>query len=353
MTTRTLSELARLCDTVLDGDPTRAIDGPASLVEAGPREISFFASPRYRAQLAATRAGAIVVAPDVEKPRADLSFLRVKNPDKAFTKIVTAFTAPEPPPPVGIHPSAVVDATATVAASASIGPFTWVGPGAVIGERTILHASVSVGANTRVGDDSVLHSGVRLYSRVTIGSRVLIHAGAMIGSDGFGFEPTREGWAKIPQVGTVVVEDDVEIGAGCAIDRGRFGATRIGRGAKLDNLVHVAHNVLVGEAALLIAQCGIAGSSTIGKRAIVAGQVGVGGHVVIGDGARIGGQSGVANDVPPGMDYLGTPAHPRSDALRSWSLTARLPELVDRVRQLEKRLLELERSLAAAGEDSP
>lgn len=353
MPTRTLSELARLCGAVVDGDPNRAIDGPASLAEAGPREITFFANPRYRNQLAETHAGAVVVSPDIEKPRADLSFLRVTNPDKAFTAIVAAFAEEDPAPLAGIHSSAVVDPSAKVAQSASIGAFCWIGPGAVVGERTTLHASVSIGRNAQVGDDTTIHSGVRIYSRVTIGSRVLLHSNCVIGSDGYGFEPTREGWAKIPQVGTVIVEDDVEMGASCAIDRGRFGATRIGRGAKLDNLVHVAHNVSVGEAALLIAQVGIAGSSRIGKRAIVAGQVGIGGHVTIGDGARIGAQSGVTGDVPPGVDYLGTPAHPRSDALRSWSLTARLPELTQRVRELEKKLAAMERSLAAAGEDSP
>lgn len=353
MPTRTLSELAQLCDAVVEGDPSRAIDGPASLDEAGPREISFFSNARYRPELAATRAGAVVVALDVLKPRSDLAFLRVANPDKAFAKIVTAFSAEDPPPPPGIHASAVVDATAVVAKSASIGPCTWVGPGASIGERAVLHSSVSVGPNAKIGDDTVLHSGVRIYARVKIGSRVLIHANSVIGSDGFGFEPTREGWAKIPQVGTVIVEDDVEIGAACAIDRGRFGATRIGRGAKLDNLVHIAHNVIVGEAALLIAQVGIAGSSKVGKRAVLAGQVGVSGHLVIGDGARIGAQSGVITDVPAGIDFLGYPAHPRANALRSWSLTGRLPELSQRVRDLEKKLEQLERSLATAGEDSP
>ena len=324
MPTRTLSELALLCGAVLEGDGSRTVDGPASLAEAGPREISFLANPRYRAQLAASRAGAILVAPDIERPRADVALLRVSDPNKAFTAIVAAFAEHDPAPAPGIHASAVVDPDAQVAASASIGPFCWVGPGAVVGERTVLHASVSIGASAKVGDDTMLHSGVRIYSRVTIGSRVLLHSGCVIGSDGYGFEPTREGWAKIPQVGTVVVEDDVEMGALCAIDRGRFGATRIGRGAKLDNLVHVAHNVTVGEAALLIAQCAIAGSAKIGKRAIIAGQVGVAGHVEIGDGARIGGQSGVVNDIPAGVDYLGTPAHPRSETLRIWSLTARL-----------------------------
>lgn len=353
MTTRTLSELARLCGAVVDGDPSRPIDGAANLADAGPREISFFSNPRYRAQLEGTRAGAVVVAPDIEKPRADLVFLRVPKPDAAFTAIVRAFSEEEPAPVAGVHPSAVVDPTARIARSASIGPLAWIGPGAVIGERTVVHASVSVGRATSVGDDCVLHAGVRLYARVTLGSRVVIHSGAVLGSDGFGFEPTREGWAKIPQVGTVVIEDDVEIGALCAIDRGRFGATRIGSGTKLDNLVHVAHNVVIGESSLVIAQVGIAGSSRLGKRVIVAGQAGIGGHVEIGDGARIGGQSGVTGDVPAGQDYLGTPAHPRADALRGWALSTRLPELAERVRELEKKLALLERSLAAAGEDSP
>lgn len=353
MPTRTLSELAALTGAVVDGDPSRPIEGVAALAEAGPREITFLASPRYRAQLETTRAAAVVVAMDVEKPRADLAFLRVKHPDRAFGQIALAFHAAEPAPVPGVHASAVVDRSASVAQSASIGPHCWIGPGARIGERCVLHASVSVGRDTVVGDDSVLHAGVRLYARVTIGSRVVLHSGSVVGSDGFGFEPTREGWAKIPQLGTVVIEDDVEMGALCAVDRGRFGATRIGRGSKLDNLVHVAHNVVIGEGSLLIAQVGIAGSSRLGKRVIVAGQAGIGGHVTIGDGARIGAQSGVTGDVPPGVDYLGTPAHPRAEALRGWSLSMRLPELSKRVRDLEKKLAELERSLELAGEDSP
>lgn len=353
MPRRTLTELARLCGATLDGDGARLVDGPADLGEAGPNEISFFAHPRYKEKLAATRAGAVIVALDCDVPRRDAVFLRVKDPSRAFTQVVQAFQDPVPPPVPGVHPSAVVEAGAHVAASASIGPLCHVAAGARLGERVVLHAGVSIGHDTAVGDDSVLHPGVRLYPRVTVGARCILHAGTVVGSDGFGFEPTREGWVKIPQVGTVVVEDDVEIGANCALDRGRFGATRIGRGAKLDNLVHVAHNVIVGESALLIAQVGIAGSATIGKRAILAGQVGVAGHTHVGDGARLGGQSGVVADIPAGQDYMGTPAHPRGDALRQWTLTARLPELNQRVRALEQKLAALERAVSAAGEDSP
>jgi UDP-3-O-[3-hydroxymyristoyl] glucosamine N-acyltransferase len=199
-----------------------------------------------------------------------------------------------------------------------------------------------VGAEAVVEADSVLHPGVVLYPRVRIGARCVVHAGTVIGSDGFGFEPTHAGWAKIPQCGTVVVEDEVEIGANCAIDRGRFGATRVGRGAKLDNLVHLAHNVVVEDAALVIAQVGVSGSTRVGRRAILAGQVGVAGHLTIGEGARVGAQSGVTQDVPAGEDWFGYPARPKSQTLRTQALAHRLPELVARVRALEARLEHLE-----------
>jgi UDP-3-O-[3-hydroxymyristoyl] glucosamine N-acyltransferase len=358
MPTRTLSELADLCGAVLDGDGTRVVEGLASLREATPREISFYANPRYREDLEATRAAAVVVGHDVPSPRKDLALLRCKDPNRAFTAVIGAFHEGEPAPLPGVHPSAVVDPEARVDASASIGPLCWVGPGALVGERAILQAGVTIGRDASVGAESVLHCGVRVYARVAIGARCIIHSGTVLGSDGYGFEPTREGWAKIPQVGTVVVEDEVEIGANCAVDRGRFGATRIGRGAKLDNLVHVAHNVVIGEAALVIAQVGIAGSTRIGKRAILAGQAGIAGHVVIGDGARLGAQAGVSVDIPPGQDWIGSPAHPRGETLRSWTLMTRLPELNGRVRDLERKLARLEQSLEASirqqtGEDTP
>jgi UDP-3-O-[3-hydroxymyristoyl] glucosamine N-acyltransferase len=202
----------------------------------------------------------------------------------------------------------------------------------------VLHAGVQVGAGARVGAESVLHPGVVLYPGVVLGQRCLIHAGTVIGSDGFGFDPTPEGWEKIPQYGTVVIGDDVEMGANCAIDRGRFDATRIGNGVKLDNLVHVAHNVVIEDGALLVAQVGVAGSVRIGARAILAGQAGIGGHITIGAGARIGGQSGVSKSVPAGEDQFGTPSCEKNEALRAISLSRKLPELFQRVRALERRL---------------
>ncbi|MBL8862029.1 MAG: UDP-3-O-(3-hydroxymyristoyl)glucosamine N-acyltransferase [Planctomycetes bacterium] len=347
MTTRTLAEIAAACGAVLDGDPGLGIDGPATLADAGPREISFLANPRYAPQLASTRAGAVILAQDHPRPRAELSVLRCADPNRAFTAVVQLFAPEREPAPRGIHPSAVVDPRAEVDAEASIGPGCTVGAFARIGPRAVLVAGVHVGPHARVGEGTVLHPGVVLYDRVSIGARGLVHGGTVIGSDGFGFDPTATGWAKIPQVGTVEVGDDVEIGANCTIDRGRFGPTRIGHGVKMDNLVHVAHNVVVEEAALLIAQVGVAGSTRIGQRAILAGQVGVAGHALIGAGARIGAQSGVAGEVPPGADYFGSPARPRGEALRSWMIVAKLPELQQKVRDMARRLAALEAALGA------
>jgi len=347
MSSRTLAELAQLCDAVVDGDLALTIDGPASLSDAGPREISFLANPRYTQQVATTRAAALVTHRDFVSPRPDLALLRCDDPNRAFTSIVEAFAPPAVAVVAGIHPTAVVEASAHVDRTASIGPHCVVAAHARIGARTRLVANVYVGPHSSVGDDGVLHASVVVYDRVTIGARALIHAGTVIGSDGFGFEPTATGWTKIPQMGSVEIGDDVEMGASCAIDRGRFGPTRIDRGVKMDNLVHVAHNVHVEEGALLIAQVGIAGSTRIGKRAILAGQAGIAGHATIGAGARIGAQSGVAGEVPPGADYFGSPARPRGEALRSWMIVTKLPELQTRIRDMAKRLAALEAATVA------
>jgi UDP-3-O-[3-hydroxymyristoyl] glucosamine N-acyltransferase len=343
MTTKTVAELATLCGAELEGEGTRVVDGAASLAEATPREVSFFANPRYKDDLLKTRAGAVLVRCDESVPRADLTLLRCKDPSAAFNAVVRAFVPSEPPPAVGVHASATVDPTAELGEDVSIGPACVVGPGVRLGDRVVLHANVTIGRGVAIGADSVLHPSVVAYPGIRIGARCIVHAGAVLGADGYGFDPGPNGWQKIPQCGTVVIEDDVEIGANTCIDRGRFGATRIARGAKLDNLVHIAHNVVVGEGALLIAQVGVAGSTKIGRRAILAGQVGVNGHIEIGDGARLAAQAGVFGDVPPGADYLGWPARPRGDALRTLALTQRLPQLVERLRALEQKLAEIER----------
>lgn len=348
MSTRTLSELAALCGAVVDGDPDRTVDGPSTLSDAGPRQITFLANPKYAPQLATTKAGAVVVHTDSQATRAGLDLLRCDDPSRAFTAIVQAFAPRDAAPEPGVHASAFVDRSAVVDASASIGPNCTVGAHARIGAGAVLVGNVFVGTHATIGAQTVLHPGVVVYARVSIGARGLIHAGTVIGSDGFGFDPNPTGWTKIPQVGTVEVGDDVEMGANCAIDRGRFGPTHIGNGVKMDNMVHVAHNVFVDDGALLIAQVGIAGSTRIGKRAILAGQVGVAGHANIGDGARIGAQSGIAGTVAPGAEYFGSPARPRGEALRSAMALTKLPDLQVRVREMAKRLAALEAAAAAA-----
>ncbi|MDP6761641.1 MAG: UDP-3-O-(3-hydroxymyristoyl)glucosamine N-acyltransferase [Planctomycetota bacterium] len=324
MAERTLSEIAEICGATLVGDGRRCVVGPAGLAEAGPEEVSFLADERYRPQLEETRAAAVIVRTGTPAPREDLALLCCEDPNSAFSAVVRLFAGPEQDPEPGVHPSAVVHPRAELGAGVSVGP------------------NCTVGAGACVGDGTVLHPGVVLYPGVRIGARCTIHAGAVIGSEGFGFEPTAAGWEKIPQCGTVVVEDDVEIGANATVDRARFGATHIGRGAKLDNLVQVAHNCVIGPGALLCAQSGMAGSVRVGAGAILAGQVGISGHLEVGDGARVGAKSGVFGNLAGGAEYLGYPARPRAQALRAMAAPRRMGKLAERLEALEARIASME-----------
>jgi len=342
MTTRTLAELASLCGAELSGDGERRITGPASLEDAGAGEISFLANPRYAEQLATTGAAAVVVATDLEVERNGLALLRCSDPNAAFSKIVGAFASADFVPESGVHASAVVDPSAEIGASVAIGAGCTVERGARIGAGAVLHAGVVVGAGAVVGERTVLHPNVVLYARCEVGASCVLHAGVVIGSDGFGFDPSPSGWVKVPQCGNVCIEDEVEIGANTTIDRARFGTTRIGRGVKIDNLVHIAHNVKIGDNALLVAQVGVSGSCTVGRMAILGGQTGLAGHVTVGDGARVGGGSGVFADLAGGADYLGYPARPRREALRAMAVPKRVERLSQTVSDLERRLACLE-----------
>ena len=339
---RTASEIAEICGAVLEGDGSLELVGPASLREAEGNHVSFLGNALYRNELDSTRAGAVVLAHEVEVGRDDLALLRCKDPNAAFSRVIEAFLDEAEAPPSGIHGTAWVDPTAKLSPGVCVGANASIGARAVVGADTVIHANVVIGAHATVGERCSLYSGVVIYPNATLGERVIIHGGTVIGSDGFGFDPGPAGWVKVPQCGTVEVGDDVEIGANCAIDRGRFGPTRIGAGAKLDNLVHVAHNVEIGPGALLVAQVGVSGSSRIGTRAILGGQVGVAGHVTVGDGARVGGGSGITKSIEGGADYWGMPAVPKGEELRMRAARRRVPDLLKLVRTLEERVRELE-----------
>jgi UDP-3-O-[3-hydroxymyristoyl] glucosamine N-acyltransferase len=332
----TLAELADGLGCHLEGDGAGTIGGVADLAVAGPSDLALFAHPRFREQALATRAGGVIVGPDV--PAFGPPLLRTRTPILAFARALALFHTP-PRPAAGISPQAAVAPDAVVDPTATIGPFVAIGAGARIGAGTILHSHVAVGDGCVIGRDCLIHAHVSIRERVRIGDRVIVQNGAVIGSDGFGFTPDGAGrQVKVPQVGIVVVEDDVEIGANTTIDRATVGETRIGAGTKIDNLVQVGHNVRVGRDVLLAAQVGISGSATLEDRVTLGGQVGVAGHIVIGRGAIAAGQSGVTNSVEPGRFVTGYPAIDNRAWRKASVVFAQLPALRDRLKAIERHL---------------
>jgi UDP-3-O-[3-hydroxymyristoyl] glucosamine N-acyltransferase len=337
-----LSELARLTGAVVEENFSDVeIDGAAGLAEAAAGHVTFLANPRYTPRVRETRASAIFVGVGVETGRDDIAHLRVRDPYLAYTRALRLFN-PEPAFEPSIHSSAVIDPTATVGLGASIGACVVVGRGVEIGDRVRVFPNVTIYDGVRIGEDSVIHSGVALREGTRIGARVRIHNNAVVGSDGFGYAKDEEGrWLKIPQTGSVIVEDDVEIGAGTTIDCASVGETRIARGAKIDNLVQIGHSCTVGEDSLLCAQVGLAGSSHVGRRVILAGQVGVAGHLRIGDDAVLTAKSATSHDVPDGKVLSGIPAFDNREWLRSTAAYRRLGEMQRTLRSLEQRLAAL------------
>lgn len=335
----TLGALADALDATLEGDAGRVVTGVAALDAAGPDDVSFLVDPRYGGQATASRAAAIVVPEGLQVTGPAL--LRVRHGPQALIRLLTIFH-PRTPAPAGVHASAVVSPTARVDDSASVGPLAVVEADAVIGPRVRIHALAYVGAAAEIGEDSEIHPGVVLGGGVRLGRRVIVYAGAVIGADGFGYTFDGTGHRKIPQVGTVVLEDDVEIGANAAVDRATLGATIVRRGTKVDNLVQIGHNVEIGEHSILVAQVGISGSCRLGRGVILGGQVGVADHLTVGDGVMVAAQSGVAGHVAAGAKVLGTPARPLMQAKRIYAAETHLPDLGRRLRDLERRLERLE-----------
>jgi UDP-3-O-[3-hydroxymyristoyl] glucosamine N-acyltransferase len=337
----TLRELAERLGCRLEGDGTIDVVRVAGLDEAGPGDITFLANPKYAARLPHTRASAVIVGDSVAS--APCAMLRAPQPYLVFARAVSLLT-PDTAPPPGISALASIDATAELGPDVSIGPFVCVGPRARIGARTVVRPHAVIGADVVIGEACVLHAHVSIRDRVQIGARVILQDAAVIGSDGFGFAPRGDGsHEKIPQVGAVVIEDDVEIGAHSAIDRPAVGETRIGVGTKIDNLVQIAHGVRIGRHVLLAAQVGIAGSTTLEDGVVMAGQSGVTGHVRLGSGAVVGAKSAVTKDVETGHHVTGIPAGDVADWRESVVLVLRLPEFRRALVDLEARLAALEK----------
>jgi UDP-3-O-[3-hydroxymyristoyl] glucosamine N-acyltransferase len=337
-----LRELAERLACRLEGDGEIEIVRVEGIDAAGPGALTFVANPKYLGSLETTRASAVLLRDDAPAPA--IAVLRTSDPYLAFARAVGLF-APRWRPDPGVHPVAAVARTATLGADVSIGAFVAVGDGAAIGDRTIIFPNVTIGPGARIGADCVVHSNVAIRERVAIGNRVILQNGVVVGADGYGFVRRGDGThEKIPQVATVVIEDDVELGANTTVDRPAVGETRIKAGTKIDNLVQIAHGVVVGRNVLMAAQVGIAGSTEIGDDVMFGGQVGVGGHLTIGRGVVAVGQSGITNSVEPGSMVAGYPAIDAREWRRAAAVYRRLPELKKRIEELEQQLAHLKRS---------
>ncbi|MSO36437.1 MAG: UDP-3-O-(3-hydroxymyristoyl)glucosamine N-acyltransferase [Acidobacteria bacterium] len=336
----TLGELARRLECPVEGDSGIEIHRVAKIETAGPGDLTFLANPKYAAALASTKASAVIAGADVEG--APCAVIRSASPYLTFARAAQALS-PERPPEPGVHPLAWVSAEAVVDPTASIGPFAAIGAGVRIGARTIVHPHVAIGADSVIGADCLIHANVSIRERCTLGARVIVQNGAVIGSDGYGFAQRPDGsHEKIPQTAPVVIEDDVEIGANTTIDRPAVGETRIKAGTKIDNLVQIAHGVVLGRHVLLAAQVGIAGSTVIGDHVTFGGQVGVGGHLTIGDRVKAVGQSGITNSVAADGFVSGYPAIPNHEWRRSSAVFRKLPEMRRQLRDLTARLQKIE-----------
>jgi UDP-3-O-[3-hydroxymyristoyl] glucosamine N-acyltransferase len=334
-----LADMADFLNGQVTGDPSVIISGLGTLDNAESGQITFLANAKYAAKVVTTRASAILF--HTLSDTCGRNGIVVVNPYLSFTKLLTLYTNHNPVAR-GVMPGAHIGADVVMGEDVSIYPGTYIGDRVQIGKRVIIHANVTVYEGAVLGDDVTLHSGVSVREGCMIGNRVIIHNGTVIGGDGFGYIPDGENWFKIPQIGVVIIEDDVEIGANCTVDRAAVDVTRIGKGTKIDNLVQIAHNCQIGTNCMIVAQTGIAGSTTLGRHVILGGQVAIVDHLTIGDHAMISGQSGVFNNVEAKAVLSGTPAIPHQMRLKSAAVFPYLPEMKKKLNRLEKRMVSLE-----------
>ncbi len=343
-----LRDIADLIGGVVEGNDAVEILRVAKIEEASEGDITFIANPRYAKHLSATRASAVIVGQDLKPEEASHpALVRTAEPYSAFLKILVRFHPPADPLPPGIHSSALIASTAKLGNDVRVGAHAVVGERVVIGDGSFICHNTVIGNDARIGSGSLVHANVTIREGCIIGNKVILQPGVVIGSDGFGFAPRPDGsYEKIPQMGIVVVEDDVEIGANTTVDRATMGETRICKGVKLDNLIMVAHNVVIGEHTVIAAQTGISGSTKIGKQGMIGGQVGITGHLEIAERTKIGAQSGIHQNISqPGTTLFGSPAHTHREAFRIQGAITQLPGLLNTVRTLQKRVEELQKEV--------
>jgi len=336
---KTLQELADHLGGVVRGDAAYSVNGLAPLDSAGPDKITFLANPKYASKVAETKAGAVLMVPGGDGYGRNV--IELANPYLGFAKLLTLFYT-RVHPELGVLPESIIGTNVTLGEGISIYPGAVVGNNVTIGDRVVIYSGAVIYDGATIGDDSVIHANAVVRERCRLGKRCKLQPGAVVGSDGFGFAPDGSSYYPIPQIGIVILEDDVEIGANAAVDRAALEVTLIKRGTKLDNLVQVAHNCQIGEDCMIVSQVGIAGSSKIGNHVTLAGQVGVVGHVTIGDNVIVGAQGGVPGSLDPNAYYSGSPAMPHKDWLRVMGTLPRLPDMRKKMSELEKKIAVLE-----------
>ncbi|PIU42274.1 MAG: UDP-3-O-(3-hydroxymyristoyl)glucosamine N-acyltransferase [Candidatus Omnitrophica bacterium CG07_land_8_20_14_0_80_42_15] len=348
---KTVKEIAELINGEVVGDKNIVITGISGIKEAKEGDITFLANPKYAPLMETTKASCIIAPKDVE-PKGKATLIKADNPDLGFAKVVSLLSPLGPVPVKGISSLASISKNAKLGKNVSVGPFAVVEDDAEIGDNTIIYAGAYIGNNAKIGKSTILYPHVSIREKCVIGDSVIMHSGVVIGSDGFGFATVAGVHHKIPQIGIVIVEDNVEIGANVTIDRARFGKTVIGKGTKIDNLVQIAHNVVIGENSIIVAQAGISGSTTIGKNVIMAGQSGIVGHVEIGDNTIIAAQSGISKSLDKNIFVIGSPARPQNIWKRINASMGHLPELLKTVSKLSKKVKVLEEKVYGKTEDN-
>ncbi len=338
-----VSQIALIVNGKVEGDPNATVDSFGKIEEAKQGQLSFLANPKYEEFLYTTKASVLIIneAYELRQPVAT-TLIRVPDAYTAFATLLSKYQEIMQQQLSGVQEPSYISKTASYGKQVFIGAFAYLGEKVKIGDNTKIYPQVYIGNNVIIGDNCIIHPGVRIYHDCIVGNHVTIHAGTIIGSDGFGFAPQADGsFKKVPQIGNVMIEDHVEIGSNTTIDRATIGSTIIRSGAKLDNLIQIAHNVEIGNSSVIAAQAGISGSTKIGKGVMIGGQAGIVGHIQLGDGAKVNAQSGVSKSIDPGKAVTGSPAHDYTSALRSQAVTRKLPELEKRVKELEARMAQM------------